>query len=251
MTAFELFDTLPSTQTLALERLRDGRSGPGWVLAKSQSNGVGRLGKPWQSPSGNFMASRYEVTKIETRAVSQLSFVTALALYEMLWPLVSQAEGALKIKWPNDLLYEGRKLCGILIQTEPVSRPGHVGVVIGVGINVATAPRVEEYETVALNDILLSDPMDPEALLHKLDKHLEAVFTLWREKGFDHIRRAWLKRAYGRDTRLSVISDGLPVSGVLKELNDYGALVVQGDDGQEYTVTGGKISYGASDAAGD
>jgi BirA family biotin operon repressor/biotin-[acetyl-CoA-carboxylase] ligase len=250
VSAFEIFDTLPSTQTLALERLREGRSGPGWILAKSQSSGVGRLGKPWQGPAGNFMASRYEVTAIETRAVSQLSFVTALALYEMLWPMLPQADHHLKIKWPNDLLYESQKLCGILIQTEPVPKVGHVGVVIGIGINVAIAPKVAEYKTVAIGK-LLSDAPDVETLLHKIDKHMDAVFTLWREKGFDYIRRAWLKRAYGRDARLNVISDGLPISGTLKELNDYGALIVLGDDGQNYTVTGGKIEYGDPHASGD
>lgn len=196
------------------------------------------------------MASRYEVMAIETRAVSQLSFVAALALYEMLWPMLPEADQHLKIKWPNDLLYESQKLCGILIQTEPVSRPGHVGVVIGIGINVAVAPKVDEYKTVAIGK-LVSAPPNVESLLHKLNKHLDAVFTLWREKGFDYIRRAWLKRAYGRNARLNVISDGLPVSGTLKELNDYGALIVLGDDGQNYTVTGGKIQYGDPHAVGD
>lgn len=197
------------------------------------------------------MASRYEVMPIEPRAVSQLSFITAVALYEMLWPLVVDVERKLKIKWPNDLMYDGRKLCGILIQSQPVREPGHMGIAIGIGINIACAPQVNEYETVALNDILCCEPMEVEPLLHKLDKHLTAVLALWYDKGFDPIRQTWFKRAYGRPGQIKVSSDGVSVTGILKGIDSYGALVVKGNDGHDYTITGGKIEYGEQHASGD
>ena len=118
MADFEIFDSLASTQELSLVRLRAGRAGPGWILAKEQTKGIGRHGQAWIGTKGNFMASRWEVMEIDVRRVPQLSFVTALAVYEMLRPIIPDTDQSMRIKWPNDILHRGRKLCGILVQTE-------------------------------------------------------------------------------------------------------------------------------------
>ncbi len=96
MANFEIFDTLPSTQDLALARLRVGKEGPGWILAKEQTKGVGRHGRTWVGTKGNFMASRYELMQTDVRSIPQLSFVTALALYEMLRPIVPDTDQSMR-----------------------------------------------------------------------------------------------------------------------------------------------------------
>ncbi len=246
MAKFEIFDTLPSTQNLALTRVRSGPEEPGWVLAKEQTKGVGRHGRAWVGTKGNFMASRYEVMAIDVRHVPQLSFVTALAVYEMLRPLVPDTETAMRIKWPNDILHRSRKLCGILVQTETLSEPDKLGVVIGIGINLAAAPVLEGYLTCSLREISPeAKNLDAVALLHKLNGHLDGVLDLWRSKDFNDIAKAWQKRAYGRDRPLTVDHDGHKVTGRLKGIDTYGALEVLGNDGQMFTVTGGDIEYGA------
>ncbi len=252
MAKFEIFDTLPSTQDLALARVRSGPSEAGWILAKEQTKGIGRHGKTWVGTKGNFMASRYEVVSIDVRHVPQLSFVTALAVYEMLRPIVPDTEAAMRIKWPNDILHKGRKLCGILVQTETTPDPDKLGVVIGIGINMSAAPVLEGYLTCALKDISPeAKKLDAVALLHKLNGHLDGVINLWREKPFTELAAAWLKRAYGRDRVLSVIHDGVKMSGRLKGLDEFGALQMLADDGQVVTITGGDIEYGAVYAAGN
>lgn len=251
MASFEIFDTLPSTQSACLDRLRAGKSGPGWVLAREQTKGVGRHGRQWVGTKGNFMASRFEIMQIDVRSVPQLSFVTALAMYEMLRPMVPDTDAHMRIKWPNDILHRGRKLAGILVQTETVPDPDKLGIVIGCGVNLAAAPILEGYLTCSLRDIAPGvGKVDPVVFLHKLNGHLDGVINLWREKGFGDIAKAWLKRAYGREMRLSLTHEGVAVSGDIVGLDDFGALRIAATDGQVYTLTGGDITYEARDAAG-
>ena len=244
MADFEIFDSIPSTQDLSLARLRARRSGPGWILTKEQTKGIGRHGKTWVGTKGNFMASRWEVMEIDVRRVPQLSFVTALAVYEMLRPIIPDTDQAMRIKWPNDILHRGRKLCGILVQTEATDKPDHLGVVIGIGMNLRVAPILEGYLTVALKEISPeAKNLDAVALLHKLNGHLDGVLDLWRSKDFSDIAKAWLKRAYGRDRLVNVTQDGISLSGRITGLDDFGGLQIEAD-GQVHTVTGGDITYG-------
>ena len=220
-------------------------------MAREQTKGVGRHGRSWIGQKGNLMASRYEVMDIDVRSVPQLSFVTALAVYEMLRPLIPDTDESMRVKWPNDILHRGRKLCGILVQTETAAEPDKLGVVIGIGMNIRVAPIIEGYLTVALRDISPeAKKLDAEILLHKLNGHLDGVLDLWRSKDFSDIAKAWLKRAYGRNRTLSLTHEGAPVSGTIKGLDDFGALQIQSADGQVYSVTGGDITYGAPHAAG-
>ncbi len=242
---FEIFDSLPSTQDLGLARVRAGRTSSGWIMAKEQTKGIGRHGKSWVGTKGNFMASRWEIMEIDVRQVPQLSFVVALAVYEMLRPLVPDTDQAMRIKWPNDVLHRGRKLCGIIVQTETTDQPGHLGIVIGIGINMRVAPILENYLTVALRDISPeAKNLDPVILLHKLNGHLDGVLNLWREKDFADIAKAWLKRAYGRDRLVTVTQDAVSFSGRIQGLDEFGSLKIEATDGQVYTVTGGDITYG-------
>ena len=245
MAKIEIFDTLPSTQSLALARVRLGPSEAGWIMAREQTKGVGRHGKSWIGTKGNFMASRYEVMEVDVRSVPQLSFVTALGVYEMLRPLVPDTDQFMRIKWPNDILHRGRKLCGILVQTETLPDPDKLGVVIGIGLNLAAAPIFDDYLTCSLRDISpQAKGLNAEAMLHKLNGHLDGVLNLWREKDWSDLAAAWLKRAYGRDRKLSVENDGVTISGRLKGLDEFGALQITGDDGKLYTITGGDVVYG-------
>ncbi len=244
MAKVEVFDTLPSTQAVALARLQSGPSEPGWILAKEQTKGVGRHGRQWIGTKGNLMASRYEVMAMDVRNAPQLSFVVALAIYEAMRPLVPDTDESLRIKWPNDILYNGAKLCGILVQTEPSQQEGHLGVVIGIGMNVGRAPILEGYLTIALREISeAAKRLDAEAVLTKISAHLDSLLQLWRDKGFDDIAKAWFKRAYGREDTIRVTHDGVPVVGTIKGLDPFGGLRVQAEDGQVVVVTGGDITY--------
>jgi BirA family biotin operon repressor/biotin-[acetyl-CoA-carboxylase] ligase len=147
-------------------------------------------------------------------------------------------------------MHKGRKLCGILVQTER-AEDDKLGVVIGVGMNLRVAPIIEGYPTVALPEISTeAKKLDAEALLRKLNGHLDGVLDLWREKPFADIAKAWLKRAYGRDRVLHATHDGADISGTLLGLDDIGALQIQTQDGV-VAISNGDVTYGERLAVGN
>jgi len=170
-------------------------------MARRQTHGLGRMGRIWSDGLGNLMATRYHVMSIELEKISQLSFVTALAAYDALSDIEGVAND-LTIKWPNDLLHSGRKLCGILINSESQGE-GEVGIAIGIGVNIASAPELATYDTACLASILSYVPK-PEDLLRSIDAALEKRLNLLENKGFDPIASDWLSHAYGRDHPITV-----------------------------------------------
>ncbi|MFT3996914.1 MAG: biotin--[acetyl-CoA-carboxylase] ligase [Asticcacaulis sp.] len=239
MTPVDLFETLTSTQTEALNRLRAEDRGPRWIRAERQTAGQGRMGRQWEGPPGNLMASWYGVLPVEIRKVTQLSFVTALAVTDVVRPLLRTPE-PLKIKWPNDVLYDGRKLCGILAQSE--SLDSGLGLVIGIGLNIAEAPDVKTYGTAAVN-ALTDRPQSAESLLAAIDQALDIRIRAWLEAGFEATAAQWWDQAYGRD-RICLIEQGKQtVSGTILGLDDYGALRVRDLSGDIHVVSGGSVTY--------
>src|SRR5712691_5658318 len=125
------YDTLGSTNAEALTLARAGERGPLWITAKSQSVGRGRRGSAWSSPPGNLYATLLLSEPSPPEVAPQLSFVAALALHDAVAQCAPQLGPLLKVKWPNDLLLNGKKLAGILIEgeSEPV-----FAVAIGIGV---------------------------------------------------------------------------------------------------------------------
>jgi len=234
----EVFACLDSTQTEALSRLRAGDRGPRWIRAMRQTAGQGRLGRVWEGLDGNLFASWYQVQAIDLRLMPQLAFVAALATHDALRPWVRSAV-ALRIKWPNDVLYDGAKLCGILVQSEPVA-DGETGLVVGIGINVQAAPQAEAYETVALKDIC-EVSLSADEVMMALNRCFSARLHQWQGGGFGAMAEEWLALAYGRD-RLCVVDEGR-IMGEMAGLGQDGALVIRLDTGQVQAVTSGTVRY--------
>ncbi len=239
MALIDVFDSLPSTQTEALNRLRAADCGPRWVRAKWQTAGQGRMGRQWEGPSGNLMASWYGVLPVEMRRVTQLSFVAALAVTDAIRPLL-RAPDPLKIKWPNDVLYEGRKLCGILAQSETLETG--LGIVIGIGINVTEAPQGLSYGTAAVND-LTAQPQTVEGVLEALDAALTRRLDDWLTHGFEVTAAQWWDQAYGRDRLCLIEQHPQARTGTILGLDEYGALRVRDPDGTIHVIASGSVSY--------
>lgn len=197
------------------------------------------MGRSWAGVVGNLMASWYGVLDLDVRHMPQLSFVTALAVSDMIRPIVPDP-GVLKIKWPNDILYDGQKLCGILVQTVTLSNG--LGVVVGVGLNMATAPEIGTYATTALNPITQT-VIDPKAWLEAFAPMFAARLNDWQTQGFEGVADEWLAQAYGRD-RLCLIQekDG-SVPATILGLDSFGALRLKGLDGRLHTVINSPITY--------
>lgn len=234
----EVFDRLESTQTEALSRLRTGDYGPRWIQARTQTAGLGRKGPTWQSLAGNLFASWYQAIELDLRHMPQLAFVAALSVHDVLRPLVREA-ARLRIKWPNDVLYDGHKLCGILVQSTPLEA-GQTGIVVGIGVNVTSAPKLEAYGTAAVNDIAQAD-VSADFLMTRLSHHFQIRFTQWQCGGFGDMAREWFAVAYGRDQKC-IADEGL-ITGRMAGLNGDGALLIETESGVTQAVSSGTVRY--------
>lgn len=143
------YEALGSTNAEALAHARAGERGPLWVTAKTQNAGRGRRGSTWVSAPGNLFATLLLTEPSPPKAAPQLSFVAALALHDAVAECAPQVGALLKVKWPNDLLFGGKKIAGILIEGE--SHPVFA-VAIGIGINCAAHPDDTPYPATAARD---------------------------------------------------------------------------------------------------
>src|SRR4029078_6368931 len=133
----ERYETLGSTNAEALARARACERGPLWISAAIQTEGRGRRGKSWVSPPGNLYASLLLTQPSPSALAPQLSFVTGLAVHDAVVACAPNLGSATKLKWPNDLLLNGCKLSGMLIESESQPR---FSVAIGIGVNCVSHP---------------------------------------------------------------------------------------------------------------
>src|SRR5690606_32841616 len=127
---------------------RAGDPGRLWVVAREQRAGRGRHGRQWSSPPGNLYASVLLVDPCEARVAPQLGFVAGLALHEAVESVIGIPAPRLALKWPNDLLLDGAKVSGMLLEGHRIG--SSLAIVIGIGINVGAQPEKAPYPVTAL-----------------------------------------------------------------------------------------------------
>lgn len=208
------FDKIPSTQTYALQMVANGTARDHTVImAEAQSAGRGRYRRTWVSHHGNlyvsFIFNAYERDP-------RLSYVVAVAVAETLTAFGIHP----KIKWPNDILIDGKKVCGILIE--------YAGqfVIVGIGINIKTNPTVPNYKTTKLDNYATIEKSD---LLNKLMKNLDK----WRRMDFPLVRARWMDLATGLNKNVKYRGDQVELIGI----NENGALVLR--NGSRYVLAYG------------
>lgn len=219
--------TVDSTNAEAA-RIADDLAGPEWILALEQTAGRGRRGRAWVNPAGNF-ATTLVLHPTETPDVVALrSFVTSLALYDAFAAVTGRPQG-LSLKWPNDVLLNGGKVAGILLESVGMARDiRHIG--IGIGVNLKQAPVPDEVEAGALRPVsLLSETgvdVTPEEFLDVLAPayaHHEAQFRIY---GFAPIRELWLARAARLGEVITARSMREEVTGTFETVDEAGNLVL-------------------------
>lgn len=229
----EIHDRLDSTNAEALRRAARGERGPMWILAREQTAGRGRRGRAWASPAGAFSASVLLRPPTAPEAALR-SFTAALALHEAAAAFVPAAR--LSLKWPNDVLLDGRKLAGILLESQAMP-DGSMALVVGVGVNLDMAPDGAALGEGALAPISLAaaTPEAPPGAEAFLDT-LAPAFHPWEKRlvaeGFAPIREAWLARAARLGEPVTARLPGREVSGVFETIDPTGALVLAAPGGR-------------------
>jgi len=202
---------------------------PVWIMARRQTAARGRRGRPWAMPEGNFAATLV-LREADPGRAALRSFVAALALAEALDATAPGA--AVALKWPNDVLLNGGKVAGILL--ESVARGQAVAV--GIGVNLAAAPAPGTLEPGALRPVSVAGETghatDPEHFLALL----AAAFARWEGRfaafGFAPVRAAWLARAARLGERIVARTGEGALAGRFEDIAEDGALVLATPEGR-------------------
>lgn len=230
------YATIASTNDEAKRLARDGAAEGLIVRAARQTAGRGRRGRPWVSPPGNLYMSLLQRPRCRAVTAAQLGFVAALSLAEGLAALAPAAV-EFRLKWPNDLLANGRKIAGILLETEMTSGEIPDFVVIGVGVNLASSPPDTPYAATSFAKEAATE-LAPEAALASFIGRFARWSGIWREQGFGPVRDAWLARAVGLGEAIQVRLDRETLGGRFVDLDDDGALLLDMPDGRRRIAAG-------------
>ena len=221
-------DTVGSTNDEAAQLADSGAPEGTVVWSREQTGGRGRRGRVWASPVGNLYTSTILRPDCPAQRAAELGFAAALAVADIV-----PAGREVRVKWPNDVLVDGGKIAGILLESA-IGQTGQVQhVVAGIGVNVGFAPQLPEmrYPGSALGGSI-------EAALEKLAAALAARLAEWRREGFETVRAAWLAKAGPLGAEVDVkLGEGL-VRGRFAGLDREGALLLDTATGPRKIVSG-------------
>ena len=229
-------DKIGSTNDEARRLAAQGAPHGTVVHADEQTTGRGRLSRSWFSPPGNLYVSILLRTGQSAARAAELSFLAALAVADTVEALLPRQVRAM-LKWPNDVLINGAKIAGILLE--------HIddATIMGIGLNVLEAPPNAAYRTTTIvaNGGIASVDGARDILLDRLGHHLSA----WQTDGFDSIRAQWLNRSYPLGAAIQASSAGEPVAGHFAGLDLDGALLLDTPRGRQRIVAGDVVPTGA------
>jgi len=252
----EAHDSVGSTNALALERATAGDGGRLWIVSKRQESGRGRRGRVWATPEGNLAATLLLVERYELKLAATLGFVAGLALADALDAVVPDrrisiaADGGgqagrgdrFELKWPNDVLAQGAKLAGILLESSLLP-DNRIALAIGIGVNVVAHPEDVPYPAVSLKAMGFTG--NAEGLFLALSDAWAENIRIWNGgAGLSTIRQRWLSRAAGLGSEVAVRVDGNVVRGVFETIDEDCRFVIRAGDGV-VKIAAGDVHFGA------
>ncbi len=235
-------ETVGSTNDEALRLAAEGAEDGTLVWAREQTDGRGRQGRSWSSPPGNLYLSLVLRPDCAAAEAAQLGFVAGLALGEAIGsvapPLIE-----VTFKWPNDLLLNGHKAAGILLE----SRSGPDGtlecLILGVGVNLRHFPEDTGFPATSLHFEGATE-VEVVTLLEAFGRHFMSWANRWLDDGFAPVRRAWLNHAHGLGEEIEVRLPRETLKGTFKDLDGRGALVLELPDGALREISAGDVYFG-------
>lgn len=238
------YDVLDSTNDEA-KRLASGGGAHGAVIwAKRQTAGRGRMGREWVSAEGNLFVSILLSPNKPLEQCAQLSFVTANALVETLDGIVPNAN-QVACKWPNDILLNGKKLSGVLMESFTI--PNEFGrevpwVVIGVGVNIDSHPEHVIFPATSMREAgvdIISAKIVLSRFIHNFVQH----YDKWMEKGFNPVQKTWMKRAYRIGRPMEVTIGDAHHDGLFTGIDNAGRLLLTQENGKIFPVVAGDVFF--------
>lgn len=233
----QVLGTTPSTQDMVKALAENGEPEGLAIQALQQTGGKGRHGNHWISPMGNLYLSVLLRPSCKADRAGQLAFVVALALSAAIGEVMG-AGFIRTLKWPNDILVEGKKISGILLESK-LDFHGRVDyLVIGTGVNIFAPPE----GAIGLDDI----KQNPVFINKFRDLYLEkllAHYISWQENGFGPVREDWLKQAHGLNAPMTIRLPESTYNGIFRGIDENGTLLAE-IEGQIKHFTAGEVHFG-------
>jgi len=236
-----VFDTLDSTNTTAKEHAREGAEEGTIVVARTQTQGRGRFDRIWQSPAGGVYLSFILRPKASVKKTVLLPFVAALAVAKTIDAYGLQAT----IKWPNDVRVNGKKIAGILLESE-TNGQASTYVVVGVGINLNVdlkdlASDLRAYSTSISSEV--GNPVDYHEFLKTFFMQFESSYRVFKEQRYERIIDEWKDHAdtLGKTIRVKTSTETL--QGTAFDIDQYGFLLIKTEQGATKKILSGDCLY--------
>lgn len=241
------YDELDSTNDEA-RRIAEGGGSHGAVIwAKRQTAGRGRMGRHWVSAEGNLFCSILLAPNCDTATASQLAFVTAVAAIDTLAPILADS-GEITCKWPNDILVNGKKIGGILLESfetadmTPGSNKMVRWVIAGIGINIDSSPDNTDIPSTYLKEQGV-EIISAKIVLSRFIHHFITTYDIWAKRGFAPIRRKWLEHAFRKGEPIQVRLPKETHNGIFEGIDTTGKLLLKPASGKRLAISAGDVFW--------
>ena len=239
-----MLETVDSTNAEARRRAESGEAGPLWISALTQTAGRGRRGRAWQGGSGNLAATLLITTSRAPADAARTSFVAALAVADLV--ATYAPDELVRLKWPNDVQLDGRKVSGVLIDSGRMTGTQALWLAVGIGVNLNSAPTGLERPATCVADHLRMEheaPPSPAQALAVLSAAFSSYMDLWDRSGFPAIASAWTRRAEGLGRPCVARLEQETISGVAEGLDEDGALRLRLANGAIHRISAGDVFF--------
>jgi len=236
------YDTVASTNDVAKKLAAEGCPEGTVVVAEEQTEGRGRLGRKWFSPRGkNVMFSVLLNPTVNLVQLPQLTMLAAVAVAGAVCALTGLKAG---IKWPNDLLLNEKKVCGILSEMyAEVNRVNYLVIGVGMNVNVDEEEFPPDIGTTATSlKIAAGEKINRAGLLQEILRQLERYYLDWQQHGFAPVLEEWKKSSINLGRRVRVISSGEVWEGICEDVDSDGALLLRLPGGSVKRFVAGEVS---------
>lgn len=235
-----------STNSEAMQAARIGAPDRLWVCALEQTSGRGRRGRNWSSQFGNLAASLYVALPTHVAEPGLLGFVAGVSLARTIESLCAEhgRTADIRLKWPNDVMADGQKMVGILLEGERLP-DGHLAVVVGMGVNVVAVPDGMPYAASSLAGIGVD--LTAQDVFEILSDRFAEAFEMWNYgAGSADIMARWRLHAAGIGGEIGVRLDARDIEGRFETVDEQGRLIVRTKDGQLERITAGDVYFGSA-----
>jgi BirA family transcriptional regulator, biotin operon repressor / biotin---[acetyl-CoA-carboxylase] ligase len=220
--------------TFAQNQLASRKGQTIWIVADEQTAGRGRLERKWTSPPGNLYMTVVMDAPAPLRDLAKVGYAAGMALHRAATDLRGSSEG-LSLKWPNDLLFNGAKVSGLLMEAHEAGK----SLSIGIGLNLVSYPQDTPYPATHLVDA--ERQLSPAEAFSALSHHVvEAIGEFDGGRNFAKIREAWLAVAAMRNEPATIRLPHQNLSGIVRGIDMDGRLILD-QDGQRALIDAGDV----------